>query len=119
AVSGTYDQVTRLCQTIADEYNFGLVNVNLTPFYSEGSKTFGYEIAEDLGWRVPQHVVCPMAGGSLIGKIHKAFSELAKVGLVKASPCRMYGAQAAGCHPISDAVKNNREQHRPGRKPDT
>jgi len=119
AVNGTYDQVNRLCQKIADEYNFGLVNVNLRPFYSEGSKTFGYEIAEDLGWRIPQHVVCPMAGGSLIGKIHKAFTELAKVGLVKPSACRMYGAQAAGCNPISDAVKNGREQHRPVRKPNT
>ena len=119
AVNGTYDQVNRLCQKIADEYNFGLVNVNLRPFYSEGSKTFGYEIAEDLGWRIPQHVVCPMAGGSLIGKIHKAFSELAKVGLVKPAHCKMYGAQAAGCNPISDAVKNGREQHRPVRKPDT
>jgi threonine synthase len=119
AVNGTYDQVNRLCQQIADEYNFGLVNVNLRPFYSEGSKTFGYEIAEDLGWRIPQHVVCPMAGGSLIGKIHKAFGELAKVGLVKAAACKMYGAQAAGCNPISDAVKNGREQHRPVRKPNT
>src|SRR5438477_38571 len=119
AVNGTYDQVNRLCQKIADEYNFGLVNVNLRPFYSEGSKTFGYEIAEDLGWRIPQHVVCPMAGGSLIGKIHKAFGELAKVGLVKEAPCKMYGAQATGCNPISDAVKNNRPEHRPVRKPDT
>src|SRR5262245_1450827 len=119
AVNGTYDQVNRLCQQIADEYNFGLVNVNLRPFYSEGSKTFGYEIAEDLGWRVPQHVVCPMAGGSLIGKIHKAFGELAKVGLVKEAPCKMYGAQATGCNPISDAVKSGREQHRPVRKPNT
>jgi threonine synthase len=119
AVNGTYDQVNRLCQQIADEYHWGLVNINLRPFYSEGSKTFGYEIAEDLGWRVPQHVVCPMAGGSLIGKIHKAFGELAKVGLVAPSACKMYGAQATGCNPISDAVKNGREQHRPVRKPNT
>src|SRR5262249_50673803 len=119
AVSGTYDQVTRLCQQIADEYNFGLVNVNLRPFYSEGSKTFGYEIAEDLGWRVPQHVVCPMAGGSLIGKISKAFNELAQVGLVKGAPCKFHGAQATGCNPISHAVKAGLEQHRPVRKPNT
>jgi threonine synthase len=119
AVNGTYDQVNRLCQQIAEEYNWGLVNINLRPFYSEGSKTFGYEIAEDLGWRIPQHVVCPMAGGSLIGKIHKAFGELARVGLVAPADCTMHGAQASGCNPISDAVKNNREQHRPVRKPNT
>src|SRR5262245_10576483 len=81
-VTGTYDEVNRLCTQIALKYGWGFVNVNLRPFYAEGSKTFGYEIAEDLGWRFPQHVVCPMAGGALIGKIHKAFSEMNKVGLV-------------------------------------
>jgi len=118
-VNGTYDQVNRLCTQIAFKYGWGFVNINLRPFYAEGSKTFGYEIAEQLGWRIPQHVVCPMAGGSLIGKIHKAFGELAKLGLVKDSPCKMYGAQATGCNPITDAVKNNREQHKPIRKPNT
>ena len=76
ASHGTYDEVNRLCTQIAFKYGWGFVNVNLRPFYAEGSKTIGFEIAEDLGWRFPQHVVCPMAGGSLIGKIHKAFSEL-------------------------------------------
>src|SRR5687768_16685263 len=82
AVHGTYDEVNRLCQQIADKYNWGLVNINLRPYYAEGSKTFGYEIAEDLGWRLPRHVVCPMAGGSLIGKISKAFWELGRIGLL-------------------------------------
>jgi threonine synthase len=118
-VHGTYDEVNRLCTQIADRYGWGFVNINLRPFYAEGSKTFGYEIAEDLGWRIPQHVVCPMAGGSLIGKIHKAFDELAHIGLVKAGPCRFHGAQATGCNPISHAVKAGLETHRPVRKPNT
>jgi threonine synthase len=118
-VRGTYDEVNRLCQQVAEEYGWGLVNINLRPFYAEGSKTFGYEIAEDLGWRIPRHVVCPMAGGSLIGKIHKAFGELARVGLVKAASCSVHGAQATGCNPIAQAVKNGWETHRPVRKPNT
>ncbi len=119
AVRGTYDEVNRLCQQIAEAYNWGLVNINLRPFYAEGSKTFGYEIAEDLGWRLPRHVVCPMAGGSLIGKIEKAFTELGTVGLVKPAKVSFHGAQAAGCNPIADAVKNGREAHRPVRRPNT
>src|SRR5207244_11911020 len=118
-VRGTYDQVNRLCTQIAFKYGWGFVNINLRPFYAEGSKTMGFEIAEQLGWRTPQHVVVPMAGGSLIGKIHKAFGELEKVGLIADPSCKIYGAQAAGCNPISDMVKNNREQHRPVRKPNT
>src|SRR5207247_4534582 len=105
-VTGTYDQVNRLCSEVAMEYGWGLVNVNLRPYYAEGSKTVGYEIAEQLGWRVPQHVVCPMAGGSLICKIHKAFTDLARIGLVEPRACRFHGAQATGCAPISTAVKN-------------
>ncbi len=119
AVQGTYDEVNRLCQQIADRYNWGLVNINLRPFYAEGSKTFGYEIAEDLGWRLPQHVVSPMAGGSLIGKIRKAFWELAQVGLLEETPVRFHGAQAMGCNPITEMVKSGREAHRPVRKPNT
>lgn len=119
AVRGTYDEVNRLCQQIADQYGWGLVNINLRPFYAEGSKTFGYEIAEDLGWRLPRHVVCPMAGGSLIGKIAKAFGELAKVGLIEGQAVSFHGAQATGCNPISEAVKSGREAHRPVRKPNT
>ncbi|MFO0876578.1 MAG: threonine synthase [Gemmataceae bacterium] len=119
AVHGTYDEVNRLCQQIADRYHWGLVNINLRPFYAEGSKTFGYEIAEDLGWRLPQHVISPMAGGSLIGKIKKAFHELAMIGLIEETPVKFHGAQATGCNPISNAVKSGLEVHRPVRKPNT
>jgi threonine synthase len=119
AVNGTYDEVNRLCTQVAFKYGWGLVNINLRPYYAEGSKTFGYEIAEALGWRIPRHVVSPMAGGSLIGKIHKAFGELIGLGLVEKAEWSMYGAQAAGCNPISDAVKTNKERHRPVRRPNT
>ncbi len=119
AVNGTYDEVNRLCTQVAFKYGWGLVNINLRPYYAEGSKTFGYEIAEQLGWRIPRHVVSPMAGGSLIGKIHKAFQELIQLGLVSASDWSMHGAQATGCNPISDAVKTGKDQHRPVRRPNT
>lgn len=119
-VTGTYDEVNRLCTQVAFKYNWGFVNINLRPFYAEGSKTMGYEIAEDLGWRVPQHVVVPMAGGSLIGKIHKAFNELYDTGLIDTPvTTKMYGAQATGCNPITDCVKTNRDRHKPIRKPNT
>ena len=118
-IKGTYDEVNRLCSQIADRYKWGLVNVNLRPFYAEGSKTFGYEMAEQLGWRTPRHVVAPMAGGSLIGKIRKAFDELHQLGLIGKPDCKIYGAQATGCNPITGAVKNGAEQHRPVRKPNT
>jgi len=104
-ISGSYDQVNRLCSQIADEQHWGFVNVNLRPYYAEGSKTFGYEIAEQLGWRLPDNVVCPMAGGSLITKIKKAFDELIQLGLVEPKPVKFFGAQATGCSPISTAVK--------------
>src|SRR5438309_1166027 len=118
-VSGTYDEVNRLCTQVAFKYGWGFVNINLRPFYAEGSKTVGFEIAEQLGWRVPQHVVVPMAGGSLIGKVQKAFQELAKVGLLSDPACKIHGAQATGCSPISTAVKNGWESHRPVRRPNT
>ncbi|MHB1423555.1 MAG: threonine synthase [Gemmataceae bacterium] len=118
-ITGTYDEVNRLCTQIAFKYGWGFVNINLRPFYAEGSKTFGFEMAEQLGWRVPQHVVCPMAGGSLIGKIHKAFHELERTGLIDEPECKFHGAQATGCNPISAAVKNGWEAHRPVRKPNT
>jgi threonine synthase len=104
-ISGNYDQVNRLCSQIADEHQWGFVNVNLRPYYAEGSKTFGYEIAEQLGWRLPDNIVCPMAGGSLITKIKKAFDELIQLGLVEPKPVKFFGAQATGCSPISTAVK--------------
>jgi threonine synthase len=119
-VNGTYDEVNRLCTQIAFKYGWGFVNINLRPFYAEGSKTMGFEIAEQLGWRIPRHVVCPMAGGSLICKIHKAFGELEKVGLLAdGSSCRFHGAQPTGCAPISTAVKNGWDSHQPVRKPKT
>jgi threonine synthase len=118
-VRGTYDQVNRLCTQVAFKYGWGFVNINLRPFYAEGSKTMGFEIAEQLGWRVPQHVVAPMAGGSLVGKLHKAFQELAQVGLLDDPECKIHGAQATGCNPITAAVKNGWENHRPVRKPNT
>src|SRR6267142_5854512 len=93
-VRGTYDEVNRLCTQVVDRFGWGFVNINLRPFYAEGSKTMGFEIAQQLGWRTPQHVVVPMAGGALIGKIHKAFQELATIGLIEAPRCSVYGAQA-------------------------
>ena len=104
-VDGNYDHVNRLCTLIAGEYSWGFVNVNLRPYYAEGSKTVGYEIAEQLGWRLPDNIVCPMAGGSVIRKIRKAFHELIALGLVEDKPVRFFGAQATGCSPISVAVK--------------
>ena len=118
-IKGTYDEVNRLCTQIAFKYGWGFVNINLRPFYAEGSKTFGFEMAEQLGWRTPGHVVCPMAGGSLIGKIHKAFNELHRTGMIDKPSCKFYGAQPTGCNPISAAVKNGWEAHRPVRKPNT
>ena len=109
-INGSYDQVNRLCSQIADEHlsgerGWGFVNVNLRPYYAEGSKTVGYEIAEQLGWRLPDNVVTPMAGGSLITKIKKAFDELMLLGLVYPKPVKFFGAQATGCSPISTAIK--------------
>jgi threonine synthase len=117
-ISGSYDQVNRLCSQIADEHNWGFVNVNLRPYYAEGSKTFGYEIAEQLGWRLPDNVVCPMAGGSLITKIKKAFGELVQLGLVEPKNVKFFGAQATGCSPISTAVKLGNTEIHP-QKPNT
>jgi threonine synthase len=117
-IDGNYDQVNRLCSQIADRFHWGLVNVNLRPYYSEGSKTHGYEIAEQLGWKLPDNVVVPMAGGSLITKIAKAFRELVTLGWVEARPVRFFGAQATGCSPISDGVKRNLSRFEP-QKPKT
>lgn len=117
-IAGNYDQVNRLCSQIAEERRWGFVNVNLRPYYSEGSKTVGFEIAEQLGWRLPDNVVCPMAGGSLIVKIKKAFDELVKIGLVDEKPVKFFGAQATGCSPISTAVKTGSTEIEP-QKPAT
>jgi threonine synthase len=114
-IDGNYDHVNRLCTLIADEYNWGFVNVNLRPYYAEGSKTVGYEIAEQLGWKLPDNVVVPMAGGSLIRKIRKAFAELIALGLVEEKKVRFFGAQATGCSPISHAVKQGWDYIEPQR----
>jgi threonine synthase len=117
-IAGNYDQVNRLCSEIAQKYPWGVVNVNLRTYYSEGSKTVGYEIAEQLDWRLPPNIVVPMAGGSLITKIAKAFEELKKLGWVEAAPTKYFGAQATGCSPITTAAKRGTSEIQP-QKPNT
>jgi threonine synthase len=117
-IKGNYDEVNRLCSEISGKYGWAFVNINIRPYYAEGSKAFGYEIAEQLGWRVPKHVIVPMAGGSLITKVSKAFKEFFQLGLVDSNNCKIYGAQATGCAPIVNAVKAGEELIRPV-KPDT
>jgi threonine synthase len=104
-VRGTYDDVNRLCAQAADRYGWGLVNINLRGYYGEGSKTMAFEIAEQLGWRLPTAVVAPMAGGSLLTKLDKGFREFSDAGLVGSAAPRLYGAQASGCAPIVDLVE--------------
>jgi threonine synthase len=118
AIEGTYDDVNRLCAEIAGEQDWGFVNVNLRPYYGEGSKTMGYEIAEQLRWRLPEQVVAPVASGSLMTKVDKAFRELGELGLVDASPYRVFGAQATGCSPVAQAFADGRDFCTPVR-PDT
>src|SRR5205814_4913007 len=114
AVEGTYDEVNRLCAEVGDKYRWAFANINIRPYYAEGSKTYGYEIAEQLGWRAPAHVVVPCAGGSLITKIHKGLNEFDRLGLLDGGvPTRMYAAQAKGCSPITTAIKTNAEVFRP------
>ncbi len=107
AVDGNYDQVNRLCSEIADRYHWAFVNINMRPYYAEGSKTLAFEVAEQLGWRAPDHVVIPVASGSMFSKIWKGFSELAEVGLIDQRLPRMSAAQALGCSPIATAYFNN------------
>lgn len=109
AVEGNYDQVNRLCSEVADRHGWGFVNINLRPYYSEGSKTLAFEVAEQLGWRIPDHIVAPVASGSLYTKIHKGFQEFIKTGLVPEKSVRMSGAQATGCSPIAQAFKEGRD----------
>lgn len=105
AIKGHYDEVNRLCAEIAGKYGWAFVNVNMRPYYAEGSKSMGFEIIEQLGWRIPQHTVVPMASGSLLTKVHKSYQEIAKLGLVPETPWHVHGAQATGCSPISSAQK--------------
>jgi threonine synthase len=103
AVEGSYDDVNRLCAEVAGELPWAFVNVNVRPFYAEGSKTVGYEIAEQLGWRLPEQVVIPIASGSLLTKVDKAWRELGSLGLVESTPYKVFGAQSSGCAPVSTA----------------
>ena len=112
-VRGTYDDVNRLCAQLADRFGWGMVNVNLRSYYGEGSKTLAFEIAEQLGWRLPDAVVAPMAGGSLVTKLRKGFQEFLEAGLVAGSPPRLYGAQAAGCAPIVRLVERGGDAIQP------
>ncbi|HWS47082.1 MAG TPA: threonine synthase [Acidimicrobiia bacterium] len=119
AINGNYDDVNRLCAELAGVYEWAFVNVNMRPFYAEGSKTLAFETAEQLGWETPDHVVVPVASGSLLTKIHKGFDELYKVGLLDSRPAvRVSGAQALGCSPVAQAYLDNADTIRPV-KPDT
>lgn len=118
AVEGNYDQVNRLCSEIATRYQWAFVNINIRPYYAEGSKTYGYEIAEQLGWNTPKHIIVPCAGGSLITKIWKGLKEFQKIGLLGTVDTKIYAAQATGCAPIVTAVKEHSEIIKPI-KPDT
>jgi threonine synthase len=117
-IDGTYDDVNRLCLQIADETNWGFVNVNLRPFYAEGSKTLAFEIAEQLGWRSPDVVVAPIASGAMFTKLAKGFAELADAGLIDRRPIRFVGGQAAGCAPVATAWADGGDVA-PVRYPDT
>jgi threonine synthase len=119
AVRGNYDDVNRLASEIAgEEDGWAFVNVNVRPYYAEGSKTLGYEVAEQLGWRLPQQVVIPVASGSQLTKVDKGLTELGALGLVEASPYRIFGAQAAGCQPVASAFRSGHDVVSPV-KPDT
>ena len=117
-IKGHYDEVNRLCAEIAGKFGWAFVNVNMRPYYAEGSKSMGFEIVEQLGWRVPQHTVVPMASGSLLTKIQKSYQELAKLGFIDESKYKVHGAQATGCSPISTAQKAGMDFFKPV-KPDT
>ncbi len=117
-IRGNYDDVNRLCTQIADKYGWAIVNVNLRPFYTEGAKTFGYEIAEQLGWKLPHHTIVPTAGGTILPKIYKAYREFIDLGLVEDNAPRMYSAQAAGCDPVVRAIESGVDVIHP-QKPNT
>ncbi|MCH2314899.1 MAG: threonine synthase [SAR202 cluster bacterium] len=113
AVDGTYDQVNRLCSELADNHRWAFVNVNMRPFYAEGSKTLGYEVAEQLGWLAPDHCVVPGASGALFTKIHKGLKDLVRTGLIDSADTKMHIAQAEGCSPIAQAFNDGSKEVRP------
>ncbi len=112
-IQGNYDDVNRLCSEIAGRFGWGFVNINLRPYYAEGSKSFGFEIMEQLGWRVPKHIIIPMASGSLLTKIWKSIKEFERLGLVDTTKTKIHGAQARGCSPITTALKKGWEIFKP------
>ena len=118
AVDGNYDDVNRLCSEIANKYTWAFVNINIRPFYAEGSKTHGFEIIEQLGWKAPDNVVIPCASGSLLTKIWKSFKEFKKIGIIKELNTKVFAAQATGCSPITTAIKQGTDVIRPV-KPNT
>jgi threonine synthase len=118
AVEGNYDEVNRLCSELAASHHWAFVNINIRPYYAEGSKTYAYEIVEQLGWRAPQHVVVPVAGGSLISKVWKGLGEFHRLGLTDKLETKIYAAQAKGCSPVVTAIKENSEIIKPV-KPET
>ncbi len=115
AVDGNYDDVNRLCSEIANKYNWAFVNINIRPFYSEGSKTHGFEIIEQLGWKTPDNIVVPCASGSLLAKIWKGFKEFMDMGIIKELKTKVFAAQATACSPISTAIKQESDIIRPVR----
>lgn len=117
-IKGHYDEVNRLCAEIAGKFGWAFVNVNMRPYYAEGSKSMGFEIVEQLGWEIPRHTVVCMASGSLLTKIHKSYQELIKLGLVAEAQYKVHGAQATGCSPISTAQKAGMDFFKPV-KPNT
>lgn len=118
AVDGNYDDVNRLCGEIASKYKWAFVNVNLRPYYAEGSKTYGFEIVEQSGWRAPKHIIVPAASGSLLTKIYKGIKEFEYIGLIKKQDTKFHIAQAAGCSPIVSALKEKSDIVKPV-KPNT
>jgi threonine synthase len=120
SIDGTYDDVNRLCAEATEEYPWAFVNVNLRPYYAEGSKTIAFETAEQLGWRAPDHVVVPIASGALLTRIASAFRQLDAIGwLAQESNVRVSGAQAVGCNPVAAAFESGAEDVRPVRRPET
>src|SRR5512135_12003 len=118
AVDGNYDDVNRLCSEIEQKYKWAFVNINIRPFYAEGSKTLGFEIIEQLGWKAPDNVVVPCASGSLLTKVWKSFKEFKDIGIIKDLGTKVFAAQATGCSPITAAIKQGVDVIRPV-KPDT
>ena len=115
AIAGTYDDVNRLCTQVADRYRWGFVNINLRSYYAEGAKTIGFEIVEQLGWRYPKHLVSPVAGGTLLPRIVRGLRELRQIGLVEGELPRVYAAQAAGCSPVVNALRDGLDHPEPVR----